>query len=276
MTHLRIATLNLWNFELDAQLRLERAAGWMNDAGIDVLCVQEVLELDGVSSSVRLAELAGWQIVTPVHHDGNVANTAVLCAPHVDVIAGTGTLIELPAVTQLSMLFAAACRIETSAGPLAVLSAHLAWGGRQEPARLAQAQHLTAWVDEHVGADDTEHPAILAGDFNTGPDSDTLRYLTGEAALGSGSLWVDAWVRNTGGDGITSTPANVYATATATTWTPGRIVTLDPSMLPDRRIDFIMSRGWRHGQPFSPYNTTVVREPLMSDHYGLVTDLLLS
>jgi hypothetical protein len=50
---------------------------------------------------------------------------------------------------------------------------------------------------------------------------------------------------------------------------------LKMGMLPDRCIDFILSRGWRYGRAFSPSATEVVREPLMSDHYALVAHLLI-
>jgi endonuclease/exonuclease/phosphatase family metal-dependent hydrolase len=171
--------------------------------------------------------------------------------------------------------FAAVAWLDTIAGPLLVISAHLAWGGSNEHQRLSQAKHIVNWVDECLGPDDTD-AAIIAGDFNALPDSDTLRWLTGKSAVAPGTLWTDAWERNTGGDGATSSSQNSYAIHTSLTYATERAAVLDATLLPDRRIDFILSRGWRNGRAFSPTGTHVVREPLMSDHYALVTDLLLT
>jgi endonuclease/exonuclease/phosphatase family metal-dependent hydrolase len=271
MHTLRIATLNMWHSNHDIHERIEVASSWLNDAALDVICLQEVADIGNQGSAVLLAEQAGWHLATPVHHQGVRLQTAVLVRDSSHVRQpGEAIALYNPAYP-----FAAAAWLETIAGPLLVVSVHLSWGGENEHMRLAEAKRIVAWIDGRLGADDID-AAVMAGDFNAPPDSDTLRWLTGRAASTPGTYWTDAWVRNTGGDGSTSAASNPYARHTAYSYSRGSNPVLDAHLLPDRRIDFILSRGWRHGRPFSPLHTRVVREPLMSDHYAVVTELLLT
>ena len=113
--------------------------------------------------------------------------------------------------------------------------------------------------------------------MNAWPDSDSVRYLGGRTAFEPATLWTDAWDRalDPSDNGATSSGVNPYAIHTALNMRTGPDAVLDATLLPDRRIDYIFSRGWRHGRVFSPTSTRVVREPLMSDHYAVVTDLIL-
>jgi endonuclease/exonuclease/phosphatase family metal-dependent hydrolase len=54
-----------------------------------------------------------------------------------------------------------------------------------------------------------ELPTIIAGDFNTGPDSSTIRYMCGQQSLGGHSVWYhDAWDVAGEGPGFTWTVDN--------------------------------------------------------------------
>jgi endonuclease/exonuclease/phosphatase family metal-dependent hydrolase len=271
---LHFATLNLWNWDHQRDSRIERAAEWVRASGVEVLCVQEANVGDNVSVLSALSGRCDLRLATPEYHNGAPTPTAVLTS----LPATNAAVIDLDLgpVTRETRL-ATIVDVETSAGPLVVCSVHLAWGGTAEPTRLAQVQHLVSHVNSRFGGRDTDHPAIIAGDFNTGPDSETYRYLTGNTVHAPSTYWTDAWSSRAADqhDGATSNAENPYVEAMAALHRPGPNGTLRRGMLPSRRIDFIFSRGWRYGRAFSPSDTTVVKNPTVSDHYALSTRLLL-
>jgi endonuclease/exonuclease/phosphatase family metal-dependent hydrolase len=276
MTTLRVATLNLWNYQTDRLERLEAAAAWIATEGIDVLCVQEIVEYDGATTSSLLASLSGLALATPECGANGMSTTAVLCNPET-APAVAGELIRIAPHGVEAAPYMALAYIDTVAGVLPVGSVHLAWGSLHEATRLSQLQHIVAWFDECYGASESEHPAIVAGDFNARPDYDSVRYFRGQAATAPATLWTDAWEHRdpTCVTEATSSPENPYAQQLALAYRPGRDGVLDATLLPERRIDYVFSRGWRHGRPFTPTNTRIVTDPLMSDHYPVVTDLLV-
>jgi endonuclease/exonuclease/phosphatase family metal-dependent hydrolase len=244
--------------------------------GLDVLAVQEVAPHEGGTTALVLAEMSSYHHATPVYDsDGVPASCAVLtrveCAP--------GELLCLPGQnTEGGPISAAICRVVAGGETLPVASVHLAWGSLNERLRLDQAKTLVAYFDQVLGASEQEAPALLCGDLNAWPDSDSVRYLRGRSADAPATMWTDAWERplDPTDAGVTSSATNEYARFTALGMRQGRDAVLDASLLPDRRIDYIFSRGWRHGRIFSPNGTRVVEEPLMSDHYAVVTDLILA
>lgn len=278
MSFLRIGTLNLWGDSHELLERLNRAASWVQAENVDVLAVQEVTPLgDDTTTATRLCELSGFHHATPmVTHDGQMSTCAVLTKQQHQ--AHSSELLVLPGETwQGAKMFAAVCHVDVGGANLPVASTHLAWGSLNEALRLEQARWLSAYFDTLLGVSETEAPAVLCGDTNAWPDSDSMRYLRGRTAIAPAALWTDAWDHplDRSDNGATSSATNPYAVHTALTMRKGRDAVLDATLLPERRIDYIFSRGWRHGRVFSPTNTTVVRDPLMSDHFALVTDLLL-
>jgi endonuclease/exonuclease/phosphatase family metal-dependent hydrolase len=118
--------------------------------------------------------------------------------------------------------------------------------------------------------------AILTGDFNTLPGSDTNRYLNGLGAGANGgyTFWTEAFALAGNPEEATTVSAgNHWAQLTA------RSVGIEfPEMLPDRRIDYVWTYGWAYGRPGCPVamqrsftDTTRYGYPA-SDHYGLTVD----
>jgi endonuclease/exonuclease/phosphatase family metal-dependent hydrolase len=275
VAYVRIGTLNLWGNPHDRLERLERTAHWMAVEGLDVLAVQEVAPHEGSTTATVLAEMSSYHHATPVQdREGVLASCAVLtrveCAP--------GELLRLPGQnTEGGPVSAAVCWVETGGEALPVASVHLAWGSLNERLRLDQAKTLVSHFDDVLGASEREAPALLCGDLNAWPDSESVRYLRGRSAEAPATMWTDAWERplDPSDSGTTSSANNEYARFTALGMREGRDAVVDAGLLPDRRIDYIFSRGWRHGRIFSPVRTRVVRAPLMSDHYAVVSDLIL-
>ncbi len=112
---------------------------------------------------------------------------------------------------------------------------------------------------------DSGFPPIITGDFNAGPDSTEIRYVSGLHALdGRGVSFRDAWkFAGDPGPGATWSSRNP--------WTHGLLE-------PDRRIDYVLA-GWprRGGAGHVTSCRLVGTEPVdgvhPSDHYGVLAEL---
>jgi endonuclease/exonuclease/phosphatase family metal-dependent hydrolase len=158
---------------------------------------------------------------------------------------------------------------------LLVVSAHLTWGGIQEPTRVDQVRRIDQVVQARLtelardGIEDAI--TVLGGDLNATPDADTIRFLTGlHAVAGQGAFWVDAWATSgDGSSGYTVEPSNAWAA-----WTARRHGVQNPMVMPSRRIDYLMVRGWCYSKPGYPVSTFMVGTRsvtgvLASDHWGV-------
>ena len=111
----------------------------------------------------------------------------------------------------------------------------------------------------------TRRPLIVAGDFNAAPDSDEIRTLTRlRPPPVDEFVLFDAWETVApGGTGATWSRSNPWA---------------EPSLLPERRIDYLFT-GWpRRGGVGSAITielvgTEAVSGTVASDHYGVLATL---
>ena len=276
----RVLTLNL-NFDPESlDQRLPAAAHDIAAAAPDVVCLQEVAPLsDGTDAAEALAQMVGMSVVARADHLPHP-----ISGVHSVVILSTlpttadAAVLELPQDLHHTRRVTAVPLRAPSGRRVLVVTAHLAWGGDREPARVAEAVLVDEWATHLASSllDERHDFVVFTGDFNARPDSDTLRFLTGRSGVaGRGTYWVDAWETVGEGDGHTQVPANPWVARTA------RLVGIPrPDMLPSRRIDYVMVRGWAHGRPGSPLAAQVVAtEPagphhvVASDHYGLLVDL---
>ena len=163
------------------------------------------------------------------------------------------------------------CVLEPGEGaPWVFHTAHLAWGAHSENVRTRQAMA----VEEHAKGLQYSYPGavqVLSGDFNALPSSHSVRILTGlEPSQGESCLWVDAWDKCGSGPGWTSDPSLALARDTAEV-----VGILDPDLLPARRIDYVMTRGYAHGRAGCPIGAWLLDGEGASDHHGIVADLWL-
>lgn len=141
-------------------------------------------------------------------------------------------------------------------------SAHVA----REFERERQALRVATCIEEMVAERDRH--VILAGDLNAGPDSASLRYLTGKQSLdGISVCYLNAWDRlHLGEPGHTFTPRSPLVAAEHSDW-------------PSHRLDHILLRFGEGGGPTLDITGCELAfdEPIdgvwASDHFGLVADL---
>lgn len=277
---LRLTTLNINHDPAEAERRTGLVCDELGVLTPEILCLQEVsfaddgssAQLEAITAETGLVVVAGGPQTRSKH--GILTGNALLSSlPVVETgVLGLGTPVAPLPYADYAVLDA------RTGQSLIVISAHLCWGGDREGVRLAQITAIDGNVRDLVETYRDRHPvALLAGDFNTEPDSDTHRFLAGRGAGTDGSYtrWTDAF--ETAGDpaeAITVAAANHWARATALG------VGIDfPELLPNRRIDYVYTYGWAYGRPGGPVavrrcftDTTRYGFPA-SDHYGLTAEL---
>lgn len=199
---------------------------------------------------------------------------------------GTYVLTRWPTLRRVSFPFsytetgsAAGALIEKEGQRFLVVSAHLAWGSGREAARLSQAMEMDRIIGEHASLEPfrtggNQVVGVIGGDLNAEPAAASMRYLTGLGVEnGISTLWTDAWCRGEGA-GVTSSAKNPLAARTA--MSSAGIEHVED--LPERRIDYLLVRGYAYGRTGAPVRTELFGTPegdgcVVSDHYGLMTDL---
>jgi endonuclease/exonuclease/phosphatase family metal-dependent hydrolase len=272
MTTLRVATLNIWGRSGPWPDRLRLIRRELRRLTPDVIGLQEVIRhgsgegcqareiADGLGYDIAYAPATECDPGTPHHrHQGNAVLSRLPILDRQVFALPTGT------AEPRSLLYA---RLATPYGELPVFVTHLDWQFHHGPARLRQIRFVVDRIAELRGDD---LPPVLMGDLNAEPDADEIRYLRGLAVVdGTGTYFADAWTY--GGDGTagaTFDRTNDYARA---------------AREPSRRIDYIFTAGDDHlrGEPMRTELAFTVPETSNgvriwpSDHFGLVTDLMLA
>jgi endonuclease/exonuclease/phosphatase family metal-dependent hydrolase len=153
-------------------------------------------------------------------------------------------------------------------GPLLVVHHKPNWQLDYEREREEQAVAATRFVEDLLAG--RERHVVLLGDLDAGPDTASIRFLTGRQSLdGLSVCYHDAW-------------ESAHPDEAGPTFTAENPLVRDGDMPLGhaRRIDHVMVRGTRHGP------TLLVRacdriftEPVggvrASDHYGVLADLAL-
>lgn len=271
---IRIATWNI-DSRLDSRpARLKAIVGTLQALDLDVVCLQECW----VGVEVDIANALGMQTTTFYETEtrsGGFGNAVISRFPlasdakpeHIELPPNQGERAKASTVVSLIL--------KSPSGRLwRVGSTHLAWGGFSEGSRLKQIQAIERIARQSEITSTEELVQVICGDFNAQPGSSTLRYITGSDAdaEGNSTLWVDAWATREIAPGYTSTNDNPMSVATARS-----VGILDPSLIPNRRIDYIFTRGYAYGKPGCPLDVKLLDRPFEnqygSDHYGIVANL---
>lgn len=274
---MRIASLNALSDIDDRPERLTQIFVEASGLGVDVLALQEVPnEVHGTIRDLANAHGYAWQhTMTGVPGD-EVATFSRL--PIDD--SGSFTVIHPPPISSRRFAW-------VQVQGFLIANVHLTWGAHNEAARLREVSAIEIFVADavtaHAGAATTDQQpqaarpelvSVLVGDFNAEPDNDCIRFLRGKTTINGASTY---WTEATLGTDLQHTPT----TRETNQWgqQSARSRGVDASLLYPRRIDFIFTRGWRHGGRGTMRNTRLFGTSVtpggseLSDHYGWVTDL---
>ncbi len=222
-------TLVSWNLHYGVDphgsVDLERTARWIEEQNPSIVTLQEVSRGWVLGGGTDMATWLAQRLEMDVFH-----------TPAADRQFGNAVLTNLPTadVTAIDLPYgngpqersAISVDVVTPRGPLRVTSVHLQ-NKSHIPTRLDQIRTL---LDAQADA-----PILLiAGDFNAQPDSPEINTMTGAGLVSA---------QDDSGDPAAMT---------------------DPSINPDKRIDWVFGRG------VSFATTEVLTEALSSDHLPLV------
>lgn len=156
-----------------------------------------------------------------------------------------------------------------------LLNCHMPWGAHRESERLKMAGELEKFSQLRENSVDL---SILAGDFNSDPDSRTIRFLRGKDMdlEGGSTFWVDC--------GEESRERSIQWTSDHAVNPLGRRTAKNlgielPELLKRRRIDYIFAKGWVYGRLGSPIKSRYFRNPekkIFTDHEPIMVDHFLS
>ncbi len=158
---------------------------------------------------------------------------------------------------------------EPTCGDVLLVHFKPSWQFRLAHERELQAVAVATMVETEVAADPPDH-VILAGDFDSTPDSSMMRFWTGRQSLGGTSVaYRDAWETARGA-------------AQGHTFVPDNPLREDGQIRHEigRRIDYILVRYDRWGPTLAVdscdrFLDTPVDGVYASDHFGVTAELAL-
>lgn len=266
---LRVASLNLSNNTAFYHDRVKAVIHEAKVQEVDVLLLQEITpaEKDFIRN---LAKDAGFtdSYISPsivIRQDKQVASSTGIFSRYPLVRPNEMNLTALAGATK-----GAYATVEFNGHHIFALSVHLLRGAENGYIRLKQATLI-----EESAARSTNPSAIVGGTFNDIPDGDSVRYMKGRKTSSDmkSTFWVDA----TEGSKIEDSPTTRYHSMLGMEAAEKSGVRI-PELLPERKIDYLFTRGWVYGNvgmPMDPqrFGVAQTKEGLTaSDHYGVLAD----
>ena len=229
VSHTKTETLTVLTYNIhhgegtDGKLDLERIARIIRSVDPDLVALQEVDEkterTGGISQAAELGRLTGLHHAfgKAMDYRGGGYGQAILSRwPIRDAVAH-----QLPQRPGREPRIVFLANIQSAQGELNFATAHL--DHQLEDIRLEQARQM------HLIMMALKAPVVLCGDFNAGPESETMRFL------------LKHWLDTAGGDAANTIPAGN----------------------PRKRIDYILAAPQDR---WKVEGSRVLDEPVASDH----------
>jgi endonuclease/exonuclease/phosphatase family metal-dependent hydrolase len=279
--HLRFVTLNLWGENGPWEARLAQVGAELDRLSPDVVALQEVREVPGrvPNQAAALAGPRGWHHVFSPSTAWGGGHEGLALMSRFPI--GAHDWRPLPHSTETEGRIVLTARIDTEFGAIWAHTTHLSYRENEGLKREEQVQVVDDVVTAH-GRDSphNDSPHVVMGDFNTVPESDEIRWLTGLCTLGGRRVaYQDAWaVAHPAEPGCTWTHQNPYTERMF--W-----------LRRDRRLDYIFVTSVRRDRrgtileadvAFNKPEAPAVDEPgvvpggeqlYASDHFGVVADV---
>lgn len=267
---IKVASINLSNNTAFYKDRIKAVFFEAKKKTVDVLLLQEITQ--GEKENLRsLAAKAGFvhSYIAPsavVRRQGSIGSSTGIFSRYPLHNADEMNLTAWSGSTK-----GAYASVEFNGHNIFLLSVHLLRGAENGYIRLKQATLIeeTAARLSHGGK------AIVGGTFNDIPDGDSVRYLKGRKASSEtkSAFWVDA----TEGSAIEDHPTTRYNSLLGREAADNNGI-LFPELIPERKVDYLFSRGWVYGTAGMPvdaelFGVSQSKEGLgVSDHYGVLAD----
>jgi endonuclease/exonuclease/phosphatase family metal-dependent hydrolase len=274
---IRVMTWNIWGRNHNWLERLSVILNVLRDSHADIIALQEVWAEStdsGVGQARTIAESLEYSYY------------AVMASRQADFYIGNALLSRwpmraaghevLPTATESSeKRVAVYSEVSSPFGSVPVVTAHLSWERHLSDVRQLQTEAL---ADIASRLADSTWPPIVMGDFNSDPESDEIRLLTGRRSRSRDLVvFQDAWEQaGDGTAGFTWTPESGYYAVSrhlglpAMPWLRRRLDYIFVG-LPDGRentaLPIQVERAWLGGKASN--------EKLDgSDHYAVIADLV--
>lgn len=261
---LKVLSWNIDRNETDIRLRFANILKAIVESDADIVSLQENIKSPEYDVSKALVSKYGYTLVCSSENDTHVLSRG----------ESSSQIIR----NEETDSYLACGLIKIKDHSFLVGSAHLTWGTGKENIRLKEVVDIEKLYIQYTELDPfrskNQTIGLLCGDLNAEPDSASIRFLKGLGVeYNMSTLWTDSWVTGNG-PGITSSSTNVLAKRTANS------VGLDNGELPDRRIDYVMVRGFAYSRPGEFKSTKLVgdqntMESACSDHYGVLAEIQL-
>ena len=287
---IRIVSLNFWGLSAPLDRRLALAIRQLRALDPDVVALQEVRPLDGVSGRTTADELADALGLVATYRPsvewpggawgpGSVAGQEGLAilSRQAPIEVRSLPLPDARAADARQLLSA---HVSTAFGPIWIHTTHLHYRLDDGLARERQVIAVDAAV-RACGRGNDDAPQVLCGDFNATPDSDELRFLRGLTTLdGRRTHFQDAWLR------LHDEPRAGEGWVHGVTWSAENELTRPLRSLDiDRRIDYVLVTSRKRDGRGTVHRSEVVlaeREGsgadaiCASDHYGVLAEVQIS
>ena len=260
-SRLRVMTWNVWWRFGPWEQREPAMLQAITDLDSDVIALQEVWGDGTTNFAEKIAGYLGYQHVFASSMDMRGDKFGNALVSRWPIVRDDFTMLfgEKETAEGRLALFA---EVDGPRGCIPVFSTHLNWKFEHSNVRQRQVTDLARFVDQKRP---WTYPPIVCGDFNSEPDSDEIRMLTGLTTCPvEGLVFHDAWtVAGGDGSGLTWDNRNPYA-----------VVKFEP----DRRLDYIfVGRPGPGGAGYMVDCRLGGNEPIdgvwPSDHYAVVAEL---
>lgn len=267
---LKVTSLNLWSDQLKKEHRSLLLNSFIEKEEPDVILLQEnSLLKPELSVASFIAKSTGYSLVESPEFisPALLYRESALLTGIIDI----RDKVDFDLIRTASFNnYAPFIILDRGCHKVMLASLHLPWGPR-EHLRLQSAYNFNQEIIKILEREAVE-TAIIGGDFNCKPSSDTIRFLEGELVYNqSSTLWVNSAKTLGCADQTTSNISNLYAQLVARSV---GILELDEAK--DRTIDYQFTYGYTYGKVGHPVN--IKFEPnkidgqLISDHIGLTVE----
>jgi len=267
MHSIRVVTLNCWGNGQDADKRWPLLVRELARLNPDVICLQEVFQKGRAQALQKTLGFSHWV-------DGSRYGGLVLASRYKKIASGF-LKYKTKSPTENYFRYALWSRLQIGKAEWDFFVTHLSWKLPESEIRQHQMGELWDWI---CSKNNGQRPCVLAGDMNAVPQSDEIKFLSGEGWL---YLSKDGMARVLSAEHPfvdTFTKARLRERLQFHTWARKNLYTRR-AHLPDRRIDYIWFRPVNSERKFIIKKSQVCftqpaeKKLFCSDHFGVMTEI---